>query len=197
MSPKASFLFQHTATRRWLPKTAPPIAFNQAVSTHSHPKVAANGDVIVLGGLAEFQHTATRRWLQQIPRKECQRRRGFNTQPPEGGCVAISWSIMVHPMFQHTATRRWLQNVNLSRNDKHKVSTHSHPKVAASNKGIKLSVMKFQHTATRRWLLITIFSITFFIRGFNTQPPEGGCIQIPRQKAVFQCFNTQPPEGGC
>ena len=57
------------------------------VSTHSHPKVAASdnkGD----GGDQS----------------------GFNTQPPEGGCVNAS-----------------LQQVS------HTVSTHSHPKVAASD----------------------------------------------------------------
>ena len=53
--------------------------------------------------------------------------------------------------------------------------------------------------------------------GFNTQPPEGGCIPFcadsdsgnvsthsrPKAAAVsgfhmfgFDCFNTQPPEGG-
>ena len=54
---------------------------------------------------------------------------GFNTQPPEGGCSD-------HGKFQYKA----------------KVSTHSHPKVAAQtmvNSNIK---QKFQHTATRRWL---------------------------------------------
>ena len=36
-----------------------------------------------------------------------------------------------------------------------------------------------------------------YLKGFNTQPPEGGCpmsffIIIP-----LRSFNTQPPEGGC
>ena len=34
------------------------------------------------------------------------------------------------------------------------------------------------------------------LRGFNTQPPEGGW-DFPRQlSGGFSCFNTQPPEGG-
>ena len=38
-------LFQHTATRRWLPGYATLQAFQFTVSTHSHPKVAADEPV--------------------------------------------------------------------------------------------------------------------------------------------------------
>ena len=55
---------------------------------------------------------------------------GFNTQPPEGGCQ----------------TRKTQYN-------REYVSTHSHPKVAAFERGVRL--MQEQ--------------------SFNTQPPEGGC----------------------
>ena len=34
-------MFQHTATRRWLPEQNLILFFNKLVSTHSHPKVAA------------------------------------------------------------------------------------------------------------------------------------------------------------
>ena len=36
-----AFKFQHTATRRWLPKTQDDVKGYLIVSTHSHPKVAA------------------------------------------------------------------------------------------------------------------------------------------------------------
>ena len=36
-----SELFQHTATRRWLPRKSCVILNTSSVSTHSHPKVAA------------------------------------------------------------------------------------------------------------------------------------------------------------
>ena len=56
--------FQHTATRRWLPakptKYALPVS---AVSTHSHPKVAAVNILKKSKHGLKFQHTATRRWL--------------------------------------------------------------------------------------------------------------------------------------
>ena len=32
---------------------------------------------------------------------------------------------------------------------------------------------------------------------FNTQPPEGGCRHLPPQGGRYRSFNTQPPEGGC
>ena len=77
------------------------------------------------------------------------------------------------------------------------VSTHSHPKVAAF------------------WS----WRISWKHRSFNTQPPEGGCMEIDYlnntlemfqhtatrrwlQKSCWKSdeihsFNTQPPEGGC
>ena len=58
-----SVWFQHTATRRWLPAFIDTLSFTVAVSTHSHPKVAATHATASTG------HS-----------------RSFNTQPPEGGC---------------------------------------------------------------------------------------------------------------
>ena len=55
------------------------------VSTHSHPKVAAqpNGLPLLSG-------------------------KSFNTQPPEGGCALEAQAYDQALEFQHTATRRWL-----------------------------------------------------------------------------------------
>ena len=80
------------------------------VSTHSHPKVAA---VWIFALLIELA---------------C-----FNTQPPEGGCPALSALNNPSTLFQHTATRRWLR--------------------LSSLRVLRLW-MSFQHTATRRWLLM-------------------------------------------
>ena len=57
---------------------------------------------------------------------------GFNTQPPEGGCDVAN-------RFD-----------DICKN----VSTHSHPKVAASLSSL----------------------LTASYASFNTQPPEGGCL---------------------
>ncbi|EFE50022.1 hypothetical protein NEIELOOT_01276 [Neisseria elongata subsp. glycolytica ATCC 29315] len=35
------------------------------------------------------------------------------------------------------------------------------------------------------------------VRGFNTQPPEGGWKNGGHPKPANRGFNTQPPEGGC
>ena len=35
-----------------------------------------------------------------------------------------------------------------------------------------------------------------FLRGFNTQPPEGGWSAIWLVRITISSFNTQPPEGG-
>ena len=60
-------------------------AYQDKVSTHSHPKVAAVKVSIDYDALY-----------------------GFNTQPPEGGCVASEQVLKAVREFQHTATRRWL-----------------------------------------------------------------------------------------
>ena len=146
--------FQHTATRRWLPLDYAKSSKNLQVSTHSHPKVAAQWQNSSLQIGCLFQHTATRRWLQEpekgkkekkefqhtatrrwLPKQESRTLRWlrFNTQPPEGGCV-LSLSLMRKiQRFQHTATRRWLLE---------KAFTY-------------VKDMAFQHTATRRWLPMT------------------------------------------
>ena len=101
------------------------------VSTHSRPKAAAHS--------VQFA-------VQLIS--------GFNTQPPEGGCIENGCQNIRRCMFQHTATRRWLLfrvfnsylyqysfntqppeggcTIAQSFNWAVDVSTHSHPKVAAA-----------------------------------------------------------------
>ena len=145
-------LFQHTATRRWLPTYRKIISAFYEVSTHSHPKVAALG---ILAGI--------------VPTKS------FNTQPPEGGCRATSAMPFVSQLFQHTATRRWLLGKTLLVTQHLAVSTHSHPKVAAKGN---------EHGKGKNYC-------------FNTQPPEGGCNFKLRFSKATLSFNTQPPEGGC
>ena len=96
----------------------------------------------------------------------------FNTQPPEGGCVAAAY-FFGGVKFQHTAARRRLLD----------------------SEGVTYLKDKFQHTAARRRLKCngTFFTCVYC---FNTQPPEGGChISLPIG-ITYTCFNTQPPEGG-
>ena len=121
------------------------------VPTHSHPKVAANGHKKSCPPTA-FQHTATRRWLP-----------------------ATAYWHRGRTVFQHTATRRWLLRRAYHGIRCAAVSTHSHPKVAAVQR--------------LRGQLMALC--------FNTQPPEGGCFMLLVCLTAFFSFNTQPPEGGC
>ena len=123
-------------------------------------------------------------------------------------------------MFQHTATRRWLPKSDYMASLIEEVSTHSHPKVAASIPlkhhfpFLYVSTHSHPKVAAPENGTITGFStvsthshpkvaagfyigIIHFLRSFNTQPPEGGCIWYCIIKIVPSCFNTQPPEGGC
>ena len=147
--------FQHTATRRWLPygtryfvtthwavstHSHPKVAAAQErpsfracrVSTHSHPKVAAyhreTGKLYVIVSTHSHPKVAAckKDWAVLLIR--C-----FNTQPPEGGCALIGIHRPIQAQFQHTATRRWLRSVK---------------------------------------------DIEVRVGGFNTQPPEGGCQQL-------------------
>ena len=168
-------LFQHTATRRWLQSCAANALHVCIVSTHSHPKVAAclrkckqsqwvgfntqppeGGcqlfaqdkwlgkmfqhtatrrwlplSVLVHFRKPKFQHTATRRWLLMAQGILLQRLGGFNTQPPEGGCFikGFYWHrIAKVSTHSHPKVAAF---INHYRPTMAKVSTHSHPKVAA------------------------------------------------------------------
>ena len=77
----------------------------------------------------------------------------FNTQPPKGGCYTNFPSIPP-PFF---------------------VSTHSHPKAAATLPCASSPSLPFQHTAARRRLPPAWYCCPAWVCGFNTQPHEGGC----------------------
>ena len=142
--------FQHTAARRRLVKDLKCRSF----------------------GLS-FQHTAARRRLAQSTQTNPHRMR-FNTQPPEGGWLAVECA----QSFVDA------------------VSTHSRPKAAGTGrrarflpkagfntqppeggwmreKRVEWELDWFQHTAARRRLVFTK-SVKKLLTGFNTQPPEGG-----------------------
>ncbi len=99
-----------------------------------------------------FQHTATRRWLDKRPRAPA-RRRGFNTQPPEGGWNMVcntntnlngfntqppegGWRLknsLVSTFRKSFNTQPPEGGWGYTPNEQDKkllVSTHSHPKVA-------------------------------------------------------------------
>ena len=104
-------MFQHTATRRRLPKDGIFTATFEVVSTHSRPKAAANVKSITI-----------RKWP------------GFNTQPPEGGCLFSTLGRSFAKQFQHTAARRRLPLLSSPPSIHSIVSTHSRPKAAAKAK---------------------------------------------------------------
>ena len=107
------------------------------------------------------------------PAQSC---RSFNTQPPEGGCLVDSFILLANCLFQHTAARRRLLAFQSAQTLVYSVSTHSRPKAAATPPKYFLSDRA---------------------HGFNTQPPEGGCLCAQPAQITAACFNTQPPEGGC
>ena len=188
---KAQTGFQHTATRRWLLRplgrggafggfnTQPPeggcsqtarFGFELAVSTHSHPKVAA-GFPSSCARRRRFQHTATRRWL--LDSFSRYRRRGVSTHSHPKVAASTSCRPGCLALFQHTATRRWLLKPSASKPTNRSFNTQP-PEGGWPCVWRITPSAKFQHTATRRWLSVRLPGARR-LPGFNTQPPEGGC----------------------
>ena len=99
--------FQHTATRRWLLFSSRGEDFTNRVSTHSHPKVAAQN-------LAQKRHDL---WVSTHSRAEAAASRKLHLNKPK--------------MFQHTAARRRLQKRMKRIEIALTVSTHSRAEAAA------------------------------------------------------------------
>ena len=210
------------------------------VSTHSHPKVAAAVIALTSNTSTLFQHTATRRWLPDTA-ETAAGGRGFNTQPPEGGCDGKTYMLVLsnvsthsHPKVAAIASSRAICAQD--------VSTHSHPKVAATSSASFTAIPSwFQHTATRRWLRVSWVD-GYFLRMFQHtatrrwlqnrrdgarrqptvsthshpkvaakasaqgnriiyvsthSPPKVAARGAHQARRRNRRFNTQPPEGGC
>ena len=129
-----------------------------------------------------FQHTATRRWLHPHRYTHFLNSLCFNTQPPEGGCwFTIAKGRESNKVSTHSHPKVAAPNIHIDPVTLF-VSTHSHPKVAASYAFLLLpGIYMFQHTATRRWLRIRFTQTINHTLSFNTQPPEGGCDGSERQ----------------
>ena len=143
------------------------------VSTHSRLKAAGPLGVQECAGFQGCFNTQPPEGGWLCWRLRCVMSARFNTQPPEGGWVAF----LLLKIFIYVSTHSRLKAAACK--DAHDfgrelVPTHSRLKAAARK----------QKPALRA-------------RGFNTQPPEGGCIQTQHNSSRKTCFNTQPPEGGC
>ena len=80
----------------------------EPVSTHSRPKAAAvRRGLLFLSGTVST-HSRPKAAADQLI-LEHKRGKGFNTQPPEGGCVWLQIDPFGATMFQHTAARRRLR----------------------------------------------------------------------------------------
>ena len=100
-------------------------------------------------------------------------------------------------LFQHTAARRRLDEQSLSGYVQGTVSTHSRPKAAGAQVGLKERVIYlFQHTAARRRLGKPPQG-GFFIHQFQHTAARRRLVVIRLMHLLSGfCFNTQPPEGG-
>ena len=165
--------FQHTATRRWLPVQTGVRIYRSVVSTHSHPKVAAErcSEYTITGQVSTHSH----------PKVAAPNRAPGQPAPPVSThshpkvAALVSHLSRPYPEFQHTATRRWLLT-HLFRMARIRAFQHTATRRWLPSRVSAASVsLSFQHTATRRWLLLITLQARHNMR-FNTQPPEGGCL---------------------
>ncbi len=101
------FLFQHTAARRRLHKSLSPL-ISSGEFQHTAARRRLLKSCVGNFGTPTFQHTAARRRLLLTYLLILFQVSSFNTQPPEGGCNFLTYSL--GPTL---------------------VSTHSRPKAAA------------------------------------------------------------------
>ena len=167
-----------------------------AVSTHSRPKAAAAAvrpaKSLRCGFNSQPPEGGCRRRMGKVSDTCCfnsqpleggcqgrpdtvLHRQSFNSQPLEGGCALRVVNFPFLGKFQLTAARRRLPSRSL----------------------ISASVFMFQLTAARRRLLPLTGGLLSFFWGFNSQPPEGGCLPGHLGHGQTAGFNSQPPEGGC
>ena len=93
--------------------------------------MAANGDVIVLGGLAVSTHSHPK--VAAVLYRDFAHNIPVSTHShPKVAADCKDLQKHRRSKFQHTATRRWLHQFRLLLLSMQTVSTHSHPKVAAS-----------------------------------------------------------------
>ena len=103
---------------------------------------------------------------------------GFNTQPPEGGCNHILKNQDLQKCFNTQPPEGGCGHTIDYNNPDPGVSTHSHPKVAArpgTSTPLSTDVSTHSHPKVAAQLLRAVGCKN---GGFNTQPPEGGCMWL-------------------
>ena len=144
-------MFQHTATRRWLQSVWVLVELENIVSTHSHPKVAAN-----LKGFPLFKLNVSTHSHPKVAAYEVDH-------------ISQVWQVSTHshPKVAALHIRPCAS--------KSAVSTHSHPKVAAQRIVKRVCDRRVStHSHPKVAANLDYFSLPSS-KGFNTQPPEGGC----------------------
>ena len=100
----------------------------------------------------------------------------FNTQPPEGGCGVNYYTPKGQKVSTHSHPKVAADQA-LGLFQGAVVSTHSHPKVAAHSVANQIiTVAVFQHTATRRWLHLIVRSSVILVAVSTHSHPKVAAI---------------------
>ena len=103
---------------------------------------------------------------------------GFNTQPHEGGCRCRIKLQRLTIQFQHTAARRRLLSSSWLFLPFTIVSTHSRTKAAAKKSDYMASLIEVSTHSRTKAAAIKRLRLGKRLKCFNTQPHEGGCLNL-------------------
>ena len=187
--------FQHTAARRRLDS---PIFCKFVVALFQHTAARRRLGIFPpssVSGCPLFQHTAARRRLGQTA-DDGGARRGFNTQPPEGGWRQSRQQACADYRFNTQPPEGgWVSSLNAFAISVI-VSTHSRPKAAGPSRAMCSGFCRFQHTAARRRLGLCAASGVLITEVSTHSRPKAAGLRLTSSSFKNSCFNTQPPEGG-
>ena len=125
----------------------------------------------------EFQLTAARRRLASVNSYDISLSR-FNSQPPEGGWFLTSTIKIVCKTVSTHSRPKAAGGCQSKSIPSVSVSTHSRPK-AAGKTAEYLQIIRDVSTHSRpKAAGLSDFLIRQFTHGFNSQPPEGGWVQL-------------------
>ena len=121
----------------------------------------------------------------------------FNTQPPEGGCLAQIAAQAQSSGFNTQPPEGGCRQVRHPRSTRRCFNTQP-PEGGCRFPLISFRPFcKFQHTAARRRLRFRLLSHLLFRVVSTHSRPKAAASSLTRPFISRLGFNTQPPEGGC
>ena len=187
--------FQHTAARRRLGAQRRQKTHRRPVSTHSRPKAAGFDMLRLIAPLIVSTHSRPKAAGPAI-KKHRLHRRGFNTQPPEGGWTLRGRFVGRVGGFNTQPPEGGWRPRNLRRTHQSRFNTQPPEGGWMRERRVEWELDWFQHTAARRRLAKAFLINAAWLWFQHTAARRRLVAWISRLLVTGYGFNTQPPEGG-